>query len=79
MELHIAYLATQRAYCTVVWGGLSNNSHYTITAIYLAFHKPLLLLLLDIGTDRLCGLVVRVLGYRSGGPDSIPATTGKKK
>jgi hypothetical protein len=25
--------------------------------------------------DRLCGLVVRVLGYRSGGPDSIPGTT----
>jgi hypothetical protein len=29
--------------------------------------------------DRLCGLVVRVLGYRSGGPGSIPDTTKKKK
>jgi hypothetical protein len=29
--------------------------------------------------DRLCGLVVRVLGYRSGGPDSIPGTTREKK
>jgi hypothetical protein len=29
------------------------------------------------GTDRLCGLVVRVLGYRSGGPGSIPGTTKK--
>jgi hypothetical protein len=32
--------------------------------------------------DRLCGLVVRVLVYRSGGPGSIPGTTrfsGKKK
>jgi hypothetical protein len=28
--------------------------------------------------DRLCGLVVRVLGYRSGGPDSNPGTTRKK-
>jgi hypothetical protein len=28
--------------------------------------------------DRLFGLVVRVLGYRSGGPGSIPATTKKK-
>jgi hypothetical protein len=28
--------------------------------------------------DRLCGLVVRVLGYRSGGPGSIPDTTRKK-
>jgi hypothetical protein len=27
--------------------------------------------------DRLCGLVVRVLGYRSGGPGSIPGTTRK--
>jgi hypothetical protein len=25
--------------------------------------------------DRLCGLVVRVLAYRSGGPGSIPGTT----
>jgi hypothetical protein len=29
--------------------------------------------------DRLCGLVVRVLGYRSGSPGSIPGTTEKKK
>jgi hypothetical protein len=28
--------------------------------------------------DRLCGLVVRVLGYRSEGPGSIPGTTRKK-
>jgi hypothetical protein len=28
--------------------------------------------------DRLCGLVVRVLGYRSGGPGSIPGTSRKK-
>jgi hypothetical protein len=28
--------------------------------------------------DRLCGLVVRVLGCRYGGPGSIPGTTRKK-
>jgi hypothetical protein len=28
--------------------------------------------------DRLCGLVVRVLGYRCGGPGSIPGTKRKK-
>jgi hypothetical protein len=28
--------------------------------------------------DRLCGLVGRVLGYRSGSPGSIPGTTNKK-
>jgi hypothetical protein len=29
-------------------------------------------------SDRLCGLVVRVLGYRSGGQGSIPGTTKEK-
>jgi hypothetical protein len=29
--------------------------------------------------DRLCGLVVSVLGYRSGGPGSIAVTTRNKK
>jgi hypothetical protein len=33
----------------------------------------------DITDDRLCGLVVRVLGYRSRGLGSIPGTTKKKK
>jgi hypothetical protein len=41
---------------------------------------PLLLLhKYDSALDRLCGLVVRVLGYRSGGPGSIPGTTRKEK
>jgi hypothetical protein len=31
-----------------------------------------------VDCDRLCGLVVRVLGHRSGGPGSIPGTTRKK-
>jgi hypothetical protein len=35
-------------------------------------------LVMDV-SDRLCGLVVRVLGYRSGGPGSITGTTRKKK
>jgi hypothetical protein len=29
--------------------------------------------------DRLCGLVARVLGYRSWSPSSIPGTNRKKK
>jgi hypothetical protein len=32
---------------------------------------------LYVSGDRLCGLVVRVLGYRSGGPGSIPGITKK--
>jgi hypothetical protein len=34
---------------------------------------------LPYALDRLCGLVVRVPGYRSGGPGSISGTTRKKK
>jgi hypothetical protein len=34
---------------------------------------------MKVCNDRLCGLVVRVLGYRSGGRGSIPGTTPKKK
>jgi hypothetical protein len=34
---------------------------------------------LSLYSDRLCGLVVRVLGYRSGDLDSITGTTRKKK
>jgi hypothetical protein len=32
-----------------------------------------------IGFSSFCGLVVRVLGYRSGGLGLIPSTTRKKK
>jgi hypothetical protein len=32
-------------------------------------------LVFDQMADRLCGLVVRVPGYRSGGPCSIPGAT----
>jgi hypothetical protein len=43
-----------------------HSQMHQFTKLYLCF-------------DRLCGLVVRVLGYRSGGPGSIPGTTKKKK
>jgi hypothetical protein len=36
------------------------------------------LYVIQILFDRLCCLMVRVLGYRSGGPGSIPGTTKKK-
>jgi hypothetical protein len=36
------------------------------------------LLRILLASGRLCGLVVRVLGYRSGGPGSIPSNTKKK-
>jgi hypothetical protein len=42
-------------------------------------HKPIDSDSLLTFHDRLCGLVVRVLGYRSGGPGSIPGTTKREK
>jgi hypothetical protein len=42
------------------------------------FSETLFIWILGRERDRLCGLVVRVLGYRSGGPGSIPVTTRKK-
>jgi hypothetical protein len=56
-------------------GGIS--SHPTVrtkTRIYLYTH----LYVNVANVDRLCGLVVRDLGYRFGGPGSIPGTTRKK-
>jgi hypothetical protein len=44
----------------------------TIDRIYINVSMTLL-------KDRLCGLAVRVLGYRSGGPGSISSTTKKQK
>jgi hypothetical protein len=42
------------------------------------FLNPILFAICTSTFDRLCGLVARVLGYRSGGPGSIPGTTEKK-
>jgi hypothetical protein len=42
-------------------------------------YEPNVYLLMWKKVDRLCGLVVIVPAYRSGGPGSIPDTTRKKK
>jgi hypothetical protein len=54
-------------------GGESNEARATCRT--RSYSILLIILLLLLGSDRLCDLVVRVLGYRSGGPDSIPGTT----
>jgi hypothetical protein len=48
---------------------------------HLIFLHLIILIILgeEYKLDRVCGLVVRVLGYRSGGPGSIPGTTREKK
>jgi hypothetical protein len=43
------------------------------------FEQCIISIIIIIISERLCGLVVRVLGYRFGGPGSIPRTTRKKK
>jgi hypothetical protein len=48
---------------------LNDNNYYLKLFIFNYSEHPM---------DRLCGLVVRVLGYRSGGSGSIPGTTKKK-
>jgi hypothetical protein len=50
--------------------------HAAVKILITIFWVVIPFRLLEI--DRLCGLVVRVLGYRSGGPGSIPGTTKKK-
>jgi hypothetical protein len=58
----------------------SLTSHNSIGLYGLLQRKLYFYFLICIYTsDRLCGLVVRVLGYRSGGPGSIPGTTRKTK
>jgi hypothetical protein len=45
------------------------NPNCSLSGLYMLF----------LVKGRLCGLVVRVLGYRSGGSGSIPGTSRKKK
>jgi hypothetical protein len=51
---------------------------FLISVLILVVYFILFFHLLISLCDFLCGLVVRVLGYRSGGPGSIPGTTRKK-
>jgi hypothetical protein len=50
---------------------LATEQHHSmvVLGIYIELHAL---------ADRFCGLVVRVLDYRSGGPGSIPGTNKKK-
>jgi hypothetical protein len=56
---------------------LARTNAYKKFAFYNSFMSKYISTLIK-SMDRLCGLVVRVLGYRSGGPGSIPGTTKKK-
>jgi hypothetical protein len=54
---------------------LTNCKTFATSCMYMLYY---VMTHISITSDRLCGLVVRVLGYRSGGPGSIPGTTKKK-
>jgi hypothetical protein len=61
--------------------GAAGSTVLNVSFVTLIVFRDLvkkLLLIVYIVLNRLCGLVVRVLGYRSGGPGSIPGTTRKK-
>jgi hypothetical protein len=57
--------------------GIDLNVHLFNICKLLSFDQTFFYSYL-LKSDHLSGLVVRVLGYRSGGPGSIPGTTRKK-
>jgi hypothetical protein len=60
--------------------GFVSSTCVTVENIYLHYMHSCMNFFAGIDlSDRLCGLVVRVLGYRSGGSGSIPGTTRKQK
>jgi hypothetical protein len=56
---------------------LRNSIHIILDEIYFILDVDYRLCITSF--DRHCGLVARVLGYRSGGPGSIPGSTRKEK
>jgi hypothetical protein len=58
-------------------GGLRTGNGTQVLGEFLLYNSQINYY--EYFTDRLCGPVVRVLGYRSGGPDSIPGTTREEK
>jgi hypothetical protein len=68
----VQFFSTRGASCKHI----SDSQHYPIDRM-LWFSW--IYLYLDVLHDRLCGLVVKVPGYRSRGPGSIPATRFSEK
>jgi hypothetical protein len=65
----------------VMRSALYSGSHLTPGRLLMLVLLFVVYCALDVVLYRLCGLVVRVLGYRSGGTGSIPGLTDflKKK
>jgi hypothetical protein len=69
LKLTVSILNSAKTY----WYNLFGQSNFSLTS-----SERREIMFIYYICDRLCGLVVRVLGYRSGGPGSIPGTTRKK-
>jgi hypothetical protein len=69
-QSHVANPGTVPLYCFLPNSYITLPSHESRKWEYFGE--------LSVQIDRLCGLVVRALGYRFGGPGSIPGTTRKK-
>jgi hypothetical protein len=65
----------EKSRISVAW----EASFYIIFIIIIIIIIIIITMPLSLYENRLCGLVVGVLGYISGGPGSISGTTRKKK
>jgi hypothetical protein len=70
-------LFTRPRFCPLPWASWTQSM--ISLPYFLKFYFNIIFLFRMYRCDRLCGLVIRVLSYRSGGPSSIPGTTRKKK
>jgi hypothetical protein len=70
-------LDRNRVFSFITWEVRERGTITFVQALQRKSH-PLIMYCVCRRSDRPCGLVVRVLGYRSGGPVSIPGTTRKK-
>jgi hypothetical protein len=63
---------SKKCVCVFFFSGdkLTNKTWSEVRSVFFSYSEK--------DSDHLCGLVVRVLGYRSGGPGSIPGTTRKR-
>jgi hypothetical protein len=61
------------------WAGIYKETFVAFIKVLPGPKNVTILIRVNISvSDRLYGLVVRVPGYRSGGPSYIPGTTRKK-
>jgi hypothetical protein len=80
LYFHPPFVQRQLLHRTALWGVLLLSHESAMSSLPVVPNEVTHWLndLISLFFDRLRGLVVRVLGYRSGGPGSINGTTRKK-